>query len=119
MGLGACRWGRRMPARDGGPTIGGMDGALRQRAAVVALLRLPAVSWSQAAATVLERGEATSVLSEQLGEDDALFSLGAGAQARIETAAAEISTWEAEGIDSGVRGAFGATEQHILKMHVV
>lgn len=56
-------------------TIGSMDEHLRQRAAVVALLRLPGTSWPEVAGTVIERGQATDLLGERLADEDALFSL--------------------------------------------
>jgi hypothetical protein len=45
-----------------------MDERLRQRAAIVALLRLPKVSWPEIAAAAIERGDAVELLAERLGE---------------------------------------------------
>src|SRR6266568_3652529 len=82
----------------GPPTIGGMDERLRQRAAIVALLRLPKVSWPEIAASAIERGDAVGLLAERLGDDDVLFTLDASPDTMIESATAELGRWVAEGI---------------------
>jgi DNA processing protein len=80
------------------PTIGTMDERLRQRAAVVALLRVPGASWPEAAATVIERGDATDLLAERLGEGDTLFALGDSIDTMLTTAARDLEGWLADGI---------------------
>jgi DNA processing protein len=80
------------------PTIGTMDERLRQRAAIVALLRVPGVSWHETAATVIERGDAVDLLAERLGEDDTLFALGDSIATVLTTAARDIEDWLADGI---------------------
>jgi DNA processing protein len=96
-------WGCQMhtggPVGVGPPTIGSMDERLRQRAAVVALLRLPKVSWPEVAASAIERGDAVGLLAERLGDDGALFSLDASPDALLESAAGDLARWMAEGID--------------------
>jgi hypothetical protein len=57
------------PSGTGPPTIGGMDERFRQRAAVVALLRLPKASWPETAAAVIEHGDAVSLLAEWATND--------------------------------------------------
>jgi DNA processing protein len=87
------------PGGAGPPTIGGMDERLRQRAAIVALLRLPKVSWPEVAAMVIERGDALGLLAERLGGDDgALFTLDASPEALLDSATADLAGWTAEGI---------------------
>jgi DNA processing protein len=75
-----------------------MDERLRRTAAIVALLRLPTASWSEVAATVLDRGDPIDVLAERLGDDGALFSLGESADALLEAAGADLGDWMAAGI---------------------
>lgn len=86
-------------------TICGMDDRLRQRAALVALLRLPKTSWPQTAASAIERGDAYELLLERLGEDGALFTLDSSSAELMEAAAADIERWEAAGIE--VHGCLG------------
>ncbi|OLB76009.1 MAG: DNA processing protein DprA [Actinobacteria bacterium 13_2_20CM_2_71_6] len=75
-----------------------MDERLRQRAAIVALLRLPKVSWPEIAAVVIERGDALGPLAERLDDDGALFTLDASPEALLDSAAADLARWMAEGI---------------------
>jgi hypothetical protein len=63
---------------------------LRQRAAVVALLRLPKVSWPETAAAVIERGDAVSLLAERVTDDGALFPLDASPDALLDAAASDL-----------------------------
>src|SRR5947199_9558912 len=86
------------PGSAGPPTIGSMDERLQQRAAIVALLRLPKVSWPEVAASAIERGDAVALLAERLGDDGALFSLNASPDTLIELAAADLARWTADGI---------------------
>lgn len=79
-------------------TIKAMDDRLQQRAAIVALLRLPGSSWPEVAATVIERGDAVDLLGERLRDDGTLFSLGPPVDSLLESAANEIEVWEADGI---------------------
>lgn len=83
-------------------TICGMDDRLRQRAALVALLRLPNASWPKTAASAIDRGDAYELLLERIDEDGALFTLAASCNELMETAAADIEQWEAAGF--GVHG---------------
>jgi DNA processing protein len=79
------------------PKIADMEDGLRQRAAVVALLRLKGASWTEVGATVLARGGAVGLLEERLSEDGALFTLDRSSAELIETAAVDIARWAAEG----------------------
>src|SRR5205823_5175621 len=108
----------RGPGGVGPPTIGGMDERLRQRAAIVALLRLPKVSWPEIAAVVIERGDAVGLLAERLGDDGALFTLDASPEALLDSAANDLVQWVAEGI--GVHACLdGSYPEQLRDIHQV
>jgi DNA processing protein len=75
-----------------------MDQRPRQRAAIVALLRLAKVSWPEIATSVIGGGDAVRVLEERLGDDGALFTLDAPVDELLDSAARDIEGWEAAGI---------------------
>src|SRR5262245_40175349 len=89
------RWG---PGAQGEARIGGVEESLRQRAAVVALRRLPKISWPGTAATILERGDALSVLDEETTDRSDLFTTQVPLDRLIEAAAADLARWEATGV---------------------
>jgi DNA processing protein len=84
------------------PTIETMDDHLLQRAATVALLRLPGSSWPELAATIIERGDAIDLLTERTRDEGALFSVGPSAESFLESAIRDIESWHEQGV--GVHG---------------
>jgi len=82
-----------------------MEARTAERAALVALLRRPGVSWPEAALAIQETGSAAQVLDRALSEPLTLFD-GASVtvDSMISTAATEIAEWEARGI--GVHAFF-------------
>lgn len=74
-----------------------------EKAALVALLRLPKVRWSEVAIDILECGGATRLLETRLNNADTLFSSGA-VEAALSAATQDIAQWESEGI--GVKAFF-------------
>jgi DNA processing protein len=89
---------RRAAERRPCPTIDATGDGLSQRAAVVALLGLPNASWTEVAASAIERGDAISLLRERTHDQDALFSISPGVDALVARATADIAAWEAAGI---------------------
>jgi DNA processing protein len=81
-----------------------MEATMTERAALVALLRRPQVSWSETCLDIQETGSATAVLNSAIGDTDTLFPDTASVTAQIDAAAAEIRAWEAE--DIGVHAFF-------------
>jgi DNA processing protein len=81
-----------------------VDENAAERAALVALLRLAAGGWADIAADVQEEGSAVRVLARQAGGSDTLFPDEGNATELIRSAAAEIESWQADGID--VHGFF-------------
>ncbi len=87
------------PESAGPPTIGRMEERLRQRAATVALLRLPNASWPEVAGTVLERGDAVGLLEERLSAGADLFSPDAPMETLLVAAAEDLMRWSGSGIE--------------------
>lgn len=92
------------PSAAGRPTIGHVKDARTERAALVALLRLSGIKWSDAVLQVLESGSAVSVLDRAIGSTDTLFPGDARVAQVVTDAVAEIAEWEADGI--GVHAFF-------------
>ncbi|MFC8848645.1 MULTISPECIES: DNA-processing protein DprA [unclassified Micromonospora] len=84
-----------------------MDTAMIERAALVALLRRPHTSWSETALDIQDNGSARAVLDRAVGHSDTLFPDAESVADLIDTAAAEIVGWQAEGI--GVHAFFDST----------
>jgi DNA processing protein len=101
------------------PTIIGMDKRHRQRVAMVALLRLPKVSWPQIAAAVIDGGDAVSLLEERLRDDGALFTLDTPPlDALLYSAATDLAQWDEAGI--GVHTCLdGSYPQQLRDIHQV
>ncbi|MFI5732771.1 DNA-processing protein DprA [Kribbella sp. NPDC051587] len=74
-----------------------------EKAALVALLRLPKARWSEVAIDILECGGAVRLLETRLGSADTLFSSGA-VEAALTDAAQDVAQWESEGM--GVHAFF-------------
>ncbi|MEV4829474.1 DNA-processing protein DprA [Micromonospora sp. CA-248260] len=81
-----------------------MDRATVERAALVALLRQPDLSWADAAHEVQETGTALGVLARVVGRADTLFPDTRTVDSLIESAAGDLMSWQAEG--STVRAFF-------------
>jgi DNA processing protein len=75
-----------------------MDAAMRERAALVALLRRPEVSWSGAALDVQETGSAAAVLDRAVAQAEGLLAGEGTCDALIDRAADEIAAWQGSGI---------------------
>jgi DNA processing protein len=71
---------------------------LRERAAVIALLRRAGSGWPMIACDVLERGSAVALLDEAVGDRDTLFPQPAQVHDLIEEAAARMHRWESAGL---------------------
>jgi DNA processing protein len=84
-----------------------MEPVMTERAALVALLRRPGAIWSEIALDTLETGSAKAVFDRVFGEADTLFPSIDSTVGLIESAAADILAWEAEGI--GVHAFFDDT----------
>lgn len=87
-------------------TIGVMDSELRQRAALVAMLLRPGVSWTTVTLDALECGDTVTLLERALGGDNALIRVE-DADGLIDDAAEQIREWEADG--TRVHAFFDAT----------
>lgn len=75
-----------------------VDRATVERAALVALLRRPAMSWSEIALDIQDGGSAHAVLNRALTSTDTLFSDENAIDTLVEMAAEEIGRWQADGI---------------------
>ncbi|WP_416900732.1 DNA-processing protein DprA [Micromonospora echinospora] len=75
-----------------------MDLGTAERAALVALLRQPGLSWSEVAHDVQEAGSALTVLDRVAGQADTLFADVRSVEPLLAAAAAELAGWQAEGI---------------------
>ena len=90
-----------------GPRIGRMDAAMRERAALVALLRRPGVSWSEIALEIQEDGSAVSVPDRAVNQPETLFSDARSTAELIDAAGREIAGWRSAGL--GVHAFFDDT----------
>jgi DNA processing protein len=84
-----------------------MDAAMRERAALVALLRRPGVSWSEIALEIQEDGSAVSVLDRAVNQPETLFSDARSTAELIDAAGREIAGWQSAGL--GVHAFFDDT----------
>jgi len=84
-----------------------MDAAMRERAALVALLRRPGVSWSEIALEIQEDGSAVSVLDRAVNQPETLFSDARSTAELIDAAGREIAGWRSAGL--GVHAFFDDT----------
>ncbi|REE98745.1 DNA-processing protein DprA [Thermomonospora umbrina] len=75
-----------------------MDPTLRERAALVALLRLPGARWNETAHEVLEADSAVGVLERRLRLQDVLFDEDDAVEKAIVEAAGDITAWREEGL---------------------
>ncbi|WP_433391073.1 DNA-processing protein DprA [Micromonospora sp. KLBMP9576] len=75
-----------------------MERATAERAALVALLRQPDLSWSDTAHEVQEVGSALGVLGRVVGRADTLFPDERYVDSLVEAAADELAAWQAEDI---------------------
>lgn len=73
---------------------------LRERSALVALLRHRGVGWSEAAHEVLEAGSAVTVLRQRLRIDEGLFPETDPVEQALAVATDELRAWTAEGIST-------------------
>jgi DNA processing protein len=78
-------------------SIGCVEPVRVEKAALVALLRQPEVSWTEAMGEVLELGSPTLVLKHFFDGGDTLFAVGDPREA-LAAAEHEILSWEADGI---------------------
>ncbi|MFF0379145.1 DNA-processing protein DprA [Actinoplanes missouriensis] len=79
--------------------IGGMlEDDRSEVAALVALLQQPGARWPEITADVLAAGSALPVLSRTLGGTGTLFPDLAAVDAALEAAAADLRSWQADGI---------------------
>ncbi|MFY1668624.1 DNA-processing protein DprA [Plantactinospora sp. WMMB334] len=78
-----------------------------ERAALVALLRRPGVSWTETALSIQENGSASALLDRIVASPETLFPDAIPAAELISAAAHEITGWSAEGI--GVHAFFDDT----------
>jgi DNA processing protein len=85
-------------------TITSMAPELRERAALVALLRRPRVSWSDTTLAILEQGSAVAVLESELRAQQVLFTEGDPVESSIAAAVKDLDVWAAAGI--GVHAFF-------------
>lgn len=85
-------------------SIWDMDPQLRERSALVALLRLPGAQWQETAQEVLEADSAVDVLARRLRPQEVLFTEGDPVEEAIEEAARDVTAWQAEGL--GVHAFF-------------
>jgi DNA processing protein len=85
-----------------------MDATMTELAALVALLRRSTATWSDVALDVQDNGSALNVLTELIERPDSLLPDPAEIPvgSLIESVAAEIGEWQADGI--GVHAFFGA-----------
>ncbi|WP_196449158.1 hypothetical protein [Planomonospora sp. ID82291] len=77
---------------------------LRERAALVALLRRPGAKWQDIALDVLETGSAVTALERELRLQDTLFPETDPVVSALAEAAQALAGWEAGGI--GVHACF-------------
>ncbi|WP_449060489.1 DNA-processing protein DprA [Planomonospora algeriensis] len=75
-----------------------MGEKLRERAALVALLRLPGIRWSEITFEVLEADSALTVLDRHLSGRDTLFPDTGRFESVLAEALKQLAAWEAEGI---------------------
>ncbi|MFI6824086.1 DNA-processing protein DprA [Micromonospora sp. NPDC050187] len=75
-----------------------MDQVTVERAALVALLRQPGLSWSDIAHDVQEVGSAIAVLERVAGQTDTLFADTRSVEPLLAAAAVDLADWQAEGI---------------------
>lgn len=71
---------------------------MTERAALVALLRQPGLSWSEITHEIQESGSALAVLDRVAGQVETLFADTRSVEPLLTTAAAELYAWQAEGI---------------------
>jgi DNA processing protein len=83
------------------------DPVMTERAALVALLRLPGTRWSEIALDIQDGGSALAVLDRAVGQADSLLPTPGVVEELVTVAAAEIADWQAEGI--GVHAFFDDT----------
>ena len=112
--------GATRPEADGAgthpPRIGDSSPELRERAALVALLRHRRARWSEAAHEVLEAGSALDVLRQRLRVDEGLFPETDPVEHALAEAADELRAWTAEGI--AVQAFFDADyPAHLRDIH--
>lgn len=86
------------------PTIKTMDRAMTERAALVALLRRPGVSWTEISDQIQQAGSAAALLDSLVGQRDTLLPDDSSVRHFTAAAAAEMRDWEADGI--GVHAFF-------------
>jgi DNA processing protein len=75
-----------------------MEPMTTERAALVALLRQPGLSWSEIAHDVQEVGSALAVLDRVIGQPDTLFADTRSVEPLLAAAAVDLAAWQAEGI---------------------
>ncbi|MEU8172263.1 DNA-processing protein DprA [Microbispora hainanensis] len=85
-------------------SIAGMAPELRERAALVALLRRPQTSWSDVTLAVLDKGSAVAVLESELRLQEVLFAEADPVESAIAEAQKALSAWNSAGI--GVHAFF-------------
>ena len=85
-------------------SIGSMVPELRERAALVALLRLPGAKWQDVGLEVLETGSAVTALESRLRLQETLFPASDPVVSAIADAAELVEGWEEAGI--GVHACF-------------
>ncbi|WP_329104201.1 DNA-protecting protein DprA [Micromonospora sp. NBC_01699] len=81
-----------------------MDRASAERAALVALLRQPGVSWSDIALDIQETGSAQALLDRLVSQRESLLPDETSANRMMAAAADDLRAWEAEG--TGVHAFF-------------
>jgi DNA processing protein len=74
------------------------DDAWTQAAALVALLRRPAVRWPEVAADVLAEGDALAVLGRRLRTQETLFPDDTALHEALTAAATQVQEWVSDGI---------------------
>jgi DNA processing protein len=82
----------------GGSTIRDVPDELRERAALIALLRGAERGWPMIACDVLERGSAAALLDEAVADRDTLFARPERTDQLIGEAAALLEQWSTAGI---------------------
>lgn len=94
----------------------GQGHELRERAALVGLLRQRGAKWSEAAHEVLEAGSAVDVLRRCLGIEEGLFPETDPVERALAEAVAELRAWTDDGI--GVQAFFDAGyPAHLRDIH--